>query len=326
MVSSPDFILPLIHIDNVDNPFHAQIYFMREQDDKFLYIQVADWKLTELSDAIRFLSFLYAFKQLDSGGGNDKLGEAWTRCMALQSDSGDRLVNINAHMFNFKVPKTLAERGLDLFSIYDDPGGIFTFPLDHTAIVVKKVRGLSQEHRILERIRRLKANGVAFAEFIAPLIGFFTLHGIYIVLPSLRPITEIYDHPDIALRLSFELAAGVQFLHSNHIAHLDIKPDNLTLTSSWMLQIIDFGASIFVTNEEEEVSGRCSTEGYMAPEMVNSSLFNPIKVDRYSCGCVFLFFAQFNSNCQLLHFASELMREQPSERPPLHHWLKQTFI
>ena len=177
---------------------------------------------------------------------------------------------------------------------------------------------------MLQHIERLRATGAPSAKFIVPLIGSFSLNGFYLVLPFLQPITEFFHERDAGLivsRLSVELASGIQFLHDNNIAHLDIKPENLTLTSERALQIIDFSISVFVTSEDHVMHRSWGTDGYMAPEMVNSLLFNPIKADRYSCGCVFIYFAQFNSENQLVSFALQLTNDNPSNRPPLHDWV-----
>ncbi|KAJ3845843.1 hypothetical protein EV368DRAFT_53504, partial [Lentinula lateritia] len=54
---------------------------------------------------------------------------------------------------------------------------------------------------------------------------------------------------------------GVQFFHDHHIALLDIKPDNLLLTQSRRLQIIDFDASVRFTHEDQTICGSTGTEG-----------------------------------------------------------------
>lgn len=54
-------------------------------------------------------------------------------------------------------------------------------------------------------------------------------------------------------RLAWDVAAGLDFLHSHHIMHLDIKPDNLYLTADGTCRIGDFGLAI--ANDDSSVSG-----------------------------------------------------------------------
>jgi serine/threonine protein kinase len=191
------------------------------------------------------------------------------------------------------------------------------------------VRGFSQEHLILQHIRRLRALGKPYSNYVAPLIGSFSLYGLYIILPSLRPISDIFGHRDVggtALRLSLQLASGVQFLHDHHIAHLDIKPDNLGLTTDWVLQIIDFGLSVFVLDDDQLMLGKRGTEGFMAPEILNNTLYSPIRADRYSCGHVFLYFAKHSYKRERLHaFAVKLTSKEPLQRPALQRWVEQFY-
>jgi len=87
---------------------------------------------------------------------------------------------------------------------------------------------------------------------------------------------------------------GVAHLHSKHIAHLDIKPENLLLTSrneDAGIKIADFGLALDLTDyhangqERSHVRDCVGTPAYWAPEMVKNEPFNE-KVDVWSLGCV----------------------------------------
>ncbi|KIK53380.1 hypothetical protein GYMLUDRAFT_179001 [Collybiopsis luxurians FD-317 M1] len=97
------------------------------------------------------------------------------------------------------------------------------------------------------------------------------------------------------MHLSNELVSGVQFLHNHGIVHLDIKLDNLVLTIEWELQIIDFGALVFFSSKDDMRIGKCSTRGFMVPEIIQNVLFSPVRADCYSCSHVFLQFAKVNT-------------------------------
>uniref|UniRef100_A0A8C5KE23 Serine/threonine-protein kinase 17A n=1 Tax=Jaculus jaculus TaxID=51337 RepID=A0A8C5KE23_JACJA len=86
-------------------------------------------------------------------------------------------------------------------------------------------------------------------------------------------------------RLMRQIVEGVHFLHSHDIVHLDLKPQNILLTSEAPLgdiKIVDFGLSRIVKNSEElrEIMG---TPEYVAPEILS---YDPISMatDMWSIG------------------------------------------
>ncbi|KAK6017271.1 hypothetical protein OSTOST_17210, partial [Ostertagia ostertagi] len=68
-----------------------------------------------------------------------------------------------------------------------------------------------------------------------------------------------------------QLMRGVDFLHSIHVAHRDLKPDNLIINSNGLLKITDFGMAtkleMTYTNEEVPLDRMCGTRDYMSPQM-----------------------------------------------------------
>lgn len=58
----------------------------------------------------------------------------------------------------------------------------------------------------------------------------------------------------------------IHFLHSNNIAHRDIKTDNFLITECGLLKLCDFGFSRAVDKIPREFCGTCD---YVAPEIVN---------------------------------------------------------
>ncbi|XP_063604789.1 death-associated protein kinase 1-like isoform X2 [Penaeus indicus] len=89
---------------------------------------------------------------------------------------------------------------------------------------------------------------------------------------------ELFEHISERERLSEEEAAafmrqilqGVTHMHSNNIAHLDLKPENVLLLSKnrQHIKLIDFGLSRMIT-DAEEVRDLMGTAEFMAPEIVN---------------------------------------------------------
>ncbi|XP_076121097.1 serine/threonine kinase 17a like [Alosa pseudoharengus] len=95
---------------------------------------------------------------------------------------------------------------------------------------------------------------------------------------------EAFTEKDV-IRLARQILAGVAFLHRNNVVHLDLKPQNILLTSAQPLgdiRIVDFGLSRRMDSltEVREILG---TPEYVAPEILN---YEPITTatDMWSIG------------------------------------------
>ncbi|KAL1006336.1 hypothetical protein UPYG_G00071010 [Umbra pygmaea] len=95
---------------------------------------------------------------------------------------------------------------------------------------------------------------------------------------------EAFTEGDVK-RLMTQILEGVHFLHRNNVVHLDLKPQNILLTSNTPLgdiKIVDFGLSRMVSSNQElrEIMG---TPEYVAPEILN---YEPISTatDMWSIG------------------------------------------
>lgn len=65
-----------------------------------------------------------------------------------------------------------------------------------------------------------------------------------------------------------QIVAGVQALHDNNLCHRDIKPQNILLTSDFVVKIADFGSSKEFTSHHLMRTNRVGTRGYQAPELL----------------------------------------------------------
>jgi serine/threonine protein kinase len=98
---------------------------------------------------------------------------------------------------------------------------------------------------------------------------------------------EIY-HDEVLIRTYFhQLVAGIEYLHSNRIAHMDIKLENLLLGANYKLKIGDFDLT-FVKGDTR-IRGK-GTRNYRAPELKNKECSDPFAVDLYSLGIVLFIF------------------------------------
>jgi serine/threonine protein kinase len=86
-----------------------------------------------------------------------------------------------------------------------------------------------------------------------------------------------------------QIIDGIEYLHNQGIAHMDMKLENIILQrESGIVKIIDFGyAKEFMSdNNYKTFSGICGTESYFPPEYFTNLKYNPDKVDMWCCGII----------------------------------------
>ncbi|XP_050842918.1 serine/threonine-protein kinase PAK 3-like [Serinus canaria] len=85
--------------------------------------------------------------------------------------------------------------------------------------------------------------------------------------------------------ISRECLRGLDFLHSNHVIHQDVKSGNILLRTDGSVKLADFGLFAQLTPEQSRRSSMASIPGWMAPEVLTGQPYGP-KVDIWSFGIV----------------------------------------
>jgi len=80
-----------------------------------------------------------------------------------------------------------------------------------------------------------------------------------------------------------QIVAGVEAMHNESLAHRDIKPQNVLLTSDFKIKIADFGSSKRFRSDQLMKTSRVGTRGYQAPELLLQRGYTT-KCDIFSLG------------------------------------------
>ncbi len=158
-------------------------------------------------------------------------------------------------------------------------------------VVVKKLKDPNRE--IIARFKKealLSAsfnheNLIAIYDFINSGKSYFLIME-HVDGEDLRTIID-YMSPlpvQVAALISYEIARGLQYTHSQNIIHTDIKPSNILISYDGSIKLIDFGVAKDDTATRLTMTGLIvGTPAYMSPEQANGEPLNA-QSDIYSLG------------------------------------------
>ena len=91
----------------------------------------------------------------------------------------------------------------------------------------------------------------------------------------------------ICLEYIQQILSGLHFLHSLHIAHRDLKLENMMIKNR-NIKIIDFGLSKSYLNKEYSSKTLSGSFNYICPEIARNEKYNPFYADIWAAGiCLF---------------------------------------
>ncbi|KAF5384609.1 hypothetical protein D9757_007520 [Collybiopsis confluens] len=172
---------------------------------------------------------------------------------------------------------------------------------DGTKVVAKRVT--KSEGQLYDLLAALKGS----SQFILHPLEITNTHSVngdfipddIFIFPRCVSVADMLDYGvsgdmrDYLALFCLDLTSGLEYLHNNLVAHLDVKPENLVVQHHYRprLKIIDFNLAIQVKSKTERVSFIRGTLDYVAPEVLSLKPYLPFKADTFSCGRVLLEFS-----------------------------------
>jgi len=83
----------------------------------------------------------------------------------------------------------------------------------------------------------------------------------------------------------YHAAMGLDYAHSSGVFHRDVKPDNIMVTNSGLVKVMDFGIARIVESSLTKTGSVIGTPAYMSPEQVNGQKIDA-RSDIFSLGVI----------------------------------------
>ena len=144
----------------------------------------------------------------------------------------------------------------------------------------------------------------------------FCIYGDLYSLLHMVKKKRVYVNEEIIWDIAYQCLLGLEYLHSKHIIHRDIKLLNIFMSKNKLVKIGDMGMSKIISNKEMKLS-RVGTPLYLAPELVRKEKYD-FKADIWSFGCSLYHLARtippFNDE-NLIKLGQSIINENPAPLP-----------
>lgn len=130
----------------------------------------------------------------------------------------------------------------------------------------------------------------------------------------------LMQQPETARSVTWELVDTVRRLHSMNICHQDLKPDNVVITETGQVRLIDFEQAKEIAVGTKFV-GTIGTKGYQAPEMLSGKPYCPLKADVFALGRTLQKVVEampMRHQRELAGICEKMLTEDPQSRPNMN--------
>jgi serine/threonine protein kinase len=117
----------------------------------------------------------------------------------------------------------------------------------------------------------------------------------------------------VARKFARQIASALDYCHRNNVVHRDLKIENILISQTGNIKIIDFGLSNLY-NPVAHLSTFCGSLYFAAPELLNAKVYTGPEVDVWSFGVVL-----YTLVCGKVPFEDESM-------PALHAKIKRGLV
>jgi len=215
-----------------------------------------------------------------------------TKTLEPGAPSPEELAAMPQMIGAYKIQSILKRGGMSLIYLASHPKTGET-----VAVKVVLPKYLKNKEMLSRQLREAKILSLATHPNIVRLYDLGRgEHGLFIVMEFIQGVslrqfikTHSLTHQR-ALEIVLEIAYALLHLHSHGIIHRDLKPDNILITESGRLKLIDFGISHFVEAADAEdktgKKGRMGTPNYMSPEQKEKPYNISFGTDIFSLGII----------------------------------------
>ncbi|KAL3084436.1 hypothetical protein niasHT_035238 [Heterodera trifolii] len=263
----------------------------------------ASWGAASSSAATTALDGMGGDASWSSSRGSANSRGSRASSMHTAPETDHRTLQLGWHRVNEKLrydSRAVLGRGCDGTFVYR---GQF----DGRDVAVKRVQALlsadNNWHRIIDRevthLRESDSHPNVIRYFCSESDSYFSYIALELCDHTLEDFIN-HQRGKMERRLKLELLRqatdGIAHLHSIKIVHRDVKPKNILINGVAKgpprVKISDFGLCKTVKlghNSISKVSGVVGTEGWMAPELWDSTASVTYAIDVFSLGCVFFY-------------------------------------
>jgi serine/threonine protein kinase len=153
----------------------------------------------------------------------------------------------------------------------------------------RQLNQITMEYSILSRVSHTNVvSGLNFVHGAKNLYMFMEMGG----PTNLYKMMQAEGRRGLPLQMvknfHLQIADGLAYLHSNNIAHCDLKPENVTISEDGCAKLVDFGQAVDVAEEIPVLEAPRGTMPFTPPEVMRlSPQWDPIAGDLWQVGLVF---------------------------------------